>query len=144
IGNAAAGTERWRWLFLAGVLPALFTLWIRHYVPEPATWSRSAHARRAQNPFAAIVGRAPIGRTVRVTLVAVAVQFAYWGLFFWLPSFLSRPVAQGGAGMGIVGSLGWLIPVQLGSYAGYLTFGLIADAIGRRRTFVIFMIAAAV
>jgi MFS family permease len=144
IGNATAASGRWRWLFLAGVAPALFTLWIRESVPEPAAWSRSAAVRRERNPFSAIVSRALIGRTVRVSLLAVAVQFAYWGLFFWLPSFLSRPVAQGGAGMGIVGSLGWLIPVQLGAYAGYLTFGLIADAIGRRRTFVLFMIGAAI
>jgi MFS family permease len=144
IGNATAASGRWRWLFLAGVAPALFTLWIRRSVPEPPAWSRSAAVRRERNPFSAIVSRALIGRTVRVSLLAVAVQFAYWGLFFWLPSFLSRPVAQGGAGMGIVGSLGWLIPVQLGAYAGYLTFGLIADAIGRRRTFVLFMIGAAI
>jgi MFS family permease len=46
--------------------------------------------------------------------------------------------------MGVVGSLGWLIPVQVGAYFGYLTFGFIADRIGRRRTFVLFMLAAAV
>ena len=46
-------------------------------------------------------------------------QFAYWGIFFWLPAFLARPVAQGGAGMGVVGSLGWMIPVQIGAYFGY-------------------------
>jgi MFS family permease len=46
--------------------------------------------------------------------------------------------------MGVVGSLGWLIPVQIGAYLGYLTFGFIADRLGRRRTFIVFMIAAAV
>ena len=35
--------------------------------------------------------------------------------------------------MGIVGRCGWIIPVQLGAYLGYLTFGFIADRIGRRR-----------
>jgi len=144
IGNAASGHERWRWLFVAGALPALFTFWIRRHVPEPTTWSQPAKATTRENPFRAIVGSDLRSRTICVTLLAIAVQFAYWGLFFWLPSFLSRPVAQGGAGMGIVGSLGWLIPVQLGAYAGYLTFGWIADAVGRRRTFVLFMIGAAI
>ena len=46
--------------------------------------------------------------------------------------------------MGVVRSLWWLLPVQLGAYAGYLSFGFIADRLGRRRTFVLFMIAAAV
>ena len=39
---------------------------------------------------------------------------------------------------------GWIIPVQLGAYCGYLTFGFIADRIGRRRAFVLFMVGAAV
>ena len=52
-------------------------------------------------------------------------------------------MAQGGAGMGIVGSTGWIVAVQLGAYAGYLTFGILADRIGRRRSFVLFMLAAA-
>ena len=70
-------------------------------------------------------------------------QFANWGLFFWLPAFLARPVEQGGAGMGVVGSLPWIIPVQLGAYLGYVTFGFIADRIGRRRAFVFYMVSAA-
>jgi len=46
--------------------------------------------------------------------------------------------------MGIVGSLGWIIPVQIGAYLGYLTFGFLADRFGRKPTFVTFMIGAAV
>ncbi len=34
--------------------------------------------------------------------------------------------------------------MQLGAYAGYLTFGFIADRLGRRRAFVLFMIGAAI
>jgi MFS family permease len=71
------------------------------------------------------------------------VQFAYWGLFFWLPPFLARPVEQGGAGMGVVGSLQWILAMQVGAYFGYLSFGFIADRLGRRRTFILFMLCAA-
>ena len=42
--------------------------------------------------------------------------------------------------MGVVGSLRWLIPVQIGAYLGYLTFGFIADRFGRRPTFIAFML----
>src|SRR5688572_26268453 len=137
--------EAWRWLFVAGVLPAFFTLWIRRNVREPDAWlKRGAVAARVGNPFKVIFGRALIGRTLLIILLGACVQFAYWGIFFWLPAFLARPVEQGGAGMGVVGSLGWIIPVQIGAYLGYLTFGFIADRLGRRRTFVLFMLAAAV
>jgi MFS family permease len=99
---------------------------------------------RVGNPFKVIFGRRLIGRTLLIILLGTAVQFAYWGIFFWLPAFLARPLSQGGAGMGVVGSLAWIIPVQIGAYLGYLTFGFIADRLGRRRTFILFMLAAAV
>ena len=145
LGNARLGDEAWRWLFVLGVAPALFALWIRRYVKEPETWqARRATAATGPNPFREIFGPAFRYRTTMIILLGAAVQFGYWGVFSWLPAFLARPVEAGGAGMGVVGSLPWLIPVQLGAYAGYLTFGFIADRLGRRRTFVLFMIAAAI
>jgi MFS family permease len=143
LGRPEFGNSGWRWLFVAGVLPAFLTLWIRRNVREPEAWTRrQATADAHQNPFAVIFGRQMFGRTLRIILLGSAVQFAYWGIFFWLPTFLARPVAQGGAGLGI-SSLWWIIPVQIGAYLGYLTFGFIADRLGRRPTFVLFMVAAA-
>jgi MFS family permease len=143
LGNESLGNEGWRWLFVLGVVPALFTLWIRRNVPESRAWVARAPAARCDNPLATIFGRALIGRTLRIVALGAAVQFAYWGLFFWLPPFLSRPIEQGGAGMGVVGSLQWIIFMQVGAYLGYLTFGFIADRLGRRRTFILFMLCAA-
>jgi MFS family permease len=144
LGFAPFGQDSWRLLFTLGILPAFFAIWIRRYVKEPEKWTsgRSA-AHAAQNPFREIFGRALISRTLLIIALGGAVQFAYWGLFFWLPPFLSRPVEQGGAGMGVVGSLQWIVLMQLGAYLGYLTFGFIADRLGRRRTFVLFMLCAA-
>ena len=142
LGSPSLGPDSWRWLFVVGVLPAFLILWVRRNVPEPAVWSEK-RAARVSNPFAVIFGRRLIRRTLLVILLGSTLQFAYWGIFFWLPGFLARPVTQGGAGMGIVGSLGWIIPVQVGAYFGYLTFGFIADRVGRRRTFIGFMLGAA-
>jgi MFS family permease len=143
LGNPALGDDAWRWLFVVGVAPALFTLWIRRNVPESRAWATRAAAPRRDNPFKAIFGPGLVGRTIRIVLLGGAVQFAYWGLFFWLPPFLARPVEQGGAGMGVVGSLQWIVVMQAGAYLGYLTFGFIADRLGRRRTFILFMLCAA-
>jgi MFS family permease len=142
LGAPSLGDDAWRWLFVLGVAPAFFTLWIRRYVREPESWAKKPKTP-GPNPFAVIFGPGLIKRTLLIIALGSAVQFANWGLFFWLPTFLARPIAQGGAGMGVVGSLPWIIPVQLGAYAGYLTFGFIADRIGRRRAFVLYMIAAA-
>ena len=143
LGAPSLGADAWRWLFVVGVVPAFFTLWIRRYVREPETWTKTPKSVDGRSPFAVVFGPSLIKRTLLIIALGSAVQFANWGLFFWLPAFLARPIAQGGAGMGVVGSLPWIIPVQLGAYAGYLTFGFIADTIGRRQAFVLYMVAAA-
>jgi len=138
------GDEAWRWLFVVGALPAFFTLWIRKRVTEPAAWvSRQGTARPRVNPFAVLFGPPLWRRTVLAIVLTACVQFGYWGLFFWLPSFLARPIDQGGAGMTILRSMAWLIPMQVGAYLGYLSFGFISDWMGRRRTFMIFLALAA-
>jgi MFS family permease len=144
LGSPALGEEAWRWLFVVGVIPAFFTLWIRRHVHEPEAWTRRRAKADGINPFAVIFGPALIKRTILIILLGSAVQFANWGVFFWLPAFLARPIEAGGAGLGIVRSLTFLIPVQIGAYFGYLTFGFIADRLGRRQTFVLYMIAAAI
>jgi MFS family permease len=144
LGSPSLGADAWRWLFVLGVAPAFLTLWIRRHVREPETWTRKPSTASGRNPYAVIFGRGLLGRSLLIIALGSAVQFANWGLFFWLPTFLARPIEQGGAGMGIVGSLPWIIPVQLGAYFGYLTFGFIADRIGRRQAFVAYTVAAAV
>jgi MFS family permease len=147
LGSPAFGDQGWRWLFVMGVLPSILVWWVRRNVKEPDAWlhrQRALGGAKAENPFKVIFAPALRSRTILIVLLSSTIQFAYWGVFFWLPGFLARPVAQGGAGMGIVGSLGWIIPVQIGAYLGYLTFGFIADVLGRRRTFILFMLGAAI
>ncbi|MGQ0647532.1 MAG: MFS transporter [Gemmatimonadaceae bacterium] len=139
------GPEAWRWLFLIGVLPAFFTLWIRRSVREPAVWVRGrTDDTRKTNPFSVLFGNDLRRKTVLATLLSACVQFANWGLFFWLPGFLATPVERGGAGMTIVRSAGWIIPVQIGAYLGYNSFGFISDRLGRQRTFITYLVTAAV
>lgn len=138
---AALVLPRWGWrvLFLLGILPALFTWWIRRNVEEPASWSK-----RQRMPMSALL-RPPLGRWVFLfTTLAACVLFGYWGLFTWLPAYLSTPVERGGAGMSIVRSSGWLIPMQIGALFGYTTFGFFADRVGHRRAFITFVLLLAV
>ena len=131
----------WRVLFLIGALPALAAFVIRRGVEEPAVWrERTDRTTR----FAEMFSRPFRDITVIATIVASSVLVAYWGLTSWLPTFLASPVASGGAGMTITKSAQWLIGLQLGAFAGYISFGWIADRIGRRPAFTLFMIGAAV
>jgi MFS family permease len=139
------GPEAWRVLFVVGVLPAFFALWVRRSVPEPPVWKRRRETGQLEkNPFRILFGKRLWKRTVLAALLTASVQFAYWGLFFWLPGFLARPIEQGGAGMSLVRSMAWIIPMQIGAYLGYLSFGFLSDRFGRRRTFMTFLTIAAV
>ena len=130
----------WRVLFAAGTLPALLTLWIRRDVPEPEIWKRVEHRDSLQVLFKPPLLR----RMIVATAICTATLFAYWGLFTWIPAYLASPVSAGGAGLGLVKSVAWIIPVQIGAFFGYNLFGIFSDRLGRRMVFVIFVLGAAV
>lgn len=134
----------WRPLFLVGVLPALLAFWIRRHVPEPPQWRPGEPTTSPFRGIREMFSGALLRRTLAATGVATFLMFAYWGLFTWVPSFLASPVEQGGAGMGLVRSTGWIIPMQIGALAGYLSFGFLADRFGRRPVFLVFVLSAAV
>jgi MFS family permease len=135
----------WRALFLIGILPAFLVAWIQRHVPEPEIWLRNKGARRdGPRESIGVIFRPPLLRkTLTASLLTTCVLFAYWGLFTWMPAFLSRPVAEGGAGLGIVKSSAWIVPMQIGAFFGYLLFGFLADRFGRRPVFIGFLVAAA-
>ena len=131
----------WRALFLAGLFPAVLALLIRRHVEEPEIWQRTTHARiKPGEIFQGILRR----RTILASLLASTVLFAYWGLFTWIPGFLSASADRGGAGLTVVKSSGFVVPMQMGAFAGYVMFGWLADKIGRRPAFVLYVIAAAI
>ncbi len=129
----------WRALFVCGVLPALVTVWIRRAIPEPQVWRHSAH-----RPQLSMLWTPRVRRPLLVaSAVCTSLLFAYWGLFTWIPAYLATPIARGGAGMSVVKSAAWVVPMQLGSFAGYNLFGMFADRFGRRPAFLTFVLAAA-
>lgn len=134
----------WRWVFFVGVLPALATLWIQHDVPEPELWQRQQAAALKAAPDKPALWRASTGRLVALLAMNTFGMFAWWGLFTWLPAYLVLPLAQGGRGFALMGSTQFLIILNLGGMLpGYLLFGVLADALGRKRTIVAYLAIAA-
>ena len=132
----------WRAVFLIGVLPALFTLWVRRNVKEPDIWLQ-ARGRRAKHATIADVfadGRA--GLTVAVTAMNACTLFAWWGFNLWLPGFLSSPAASGGIGLSPERMSWFIIAMQVGMWLGYVTFGYVSDLVGRKRTYVTYLLTA--
>jgi MFS family permease len=131
----------WRAVFFVGILPALLVLWIRKDVPESEVWLRKGQAA----PGALRVLLRPDLR--RNGLLATAMNalgmFGYWGLFTWIPAYLALPVEQGGRGLDLFQTTTWLIVMGLGKWLGYVLFGFAADAFGRRKSYVVYLLVAA-
>ncbi len=71
-------------------------------------------------------------------------MFAWWGLFTWIPPYLSLPVEQGGRGFGVMGTTTLIVVLNLfGMFPGYASFGWVADHFGRRKSFVSYTLIAA-
>lgn len=131
----------WRGVFFVGVLPAFFTLWVRRNVEEPELW------RRARRPGQRIafgdLFRGDLAQaSVALTLMNACTLFGWWGLNTWVPAYLVLPAEQGGAGLSIISSSAVVFITQVGMWFGYVTFGFVADAIGRKRAYAMYILAA--
>jgi MFS family permease len=151
----------WRAVFFVGILPAAVTLWIQRSVPESEMWREqkrgSESSNAAANPeeslpyadasssaFSLIFRRPLLKQTIALLLFNFFGMFAWWGLFTWLPPYLSLPVEQGGRGFGVLGMTTLMVVLNLcGMFPGYASFGWVADHIGRRNAFLSYSIIAA-
>jgi MFS family permease len=137
----------WRGVFFVGVLPALLTFWIRRRVDEPEIWERSAaekKQRASRSGLGEIFRRPLLKDTLVTTVMNAGTMFAWWGLFTWIPAYLGMPSEQGGLGLSVVKTSTWIIVMQVGMWLGYVSFGFISDRMGRKRTYIIYLFAAAV
>jgi MFS family permease len=148
----------WRAVFFVGILPALVTLWIQRKVPESEMWKERAtfDAKRVSDtelPRLANSASASIldifsprfaKHTFALLFYNFFGMFAWWGLFTWLPPYLSLPVEQGGRGFGVLGMTTLMVVLNLcGMFPGYASFGWVADHIGRRTAFLVYSLIAA-
>jgi MFS family permease len=132
----------WRAVFFVGILPAFFALWIQRRVKEPVIWTRAA-ANRAPGGFAGLFRSGVAGLTIVLTLMNACTLFAWWGFNLWLPSYLKSSPARGGAGLTGATTTGYLLLMQAGMWVGYVTYGFVSDRIGRRTTYVAYLLSAA-
>ena len=135
----------WRAVFFVGIVPAFVALWIRRGIDESPEWTRSRAARRgARSPIRVIFTPQYLRLTALLTALSTTTIFAYWGLNLWIPAYFSLPQSQGGLALGTGVATMLVVLIQIGTFFGYVSFGFVADAFGRRRSFVIYILTAAV
>lgn len=140
----------WRYVFFVGVLPALITLWIRRGVPESELWKNRHSVERAasadsQLRFSELFGPRYRRKTLTLLIMNTFGMFGWWGLFTWIPPYLSLPIDQGGRGFGALSTTTLLVFLNLvGMAPGYASYGWVADRLGRRPSFMLYTFTAAV
>jgi MFS family permease len=156
------GPDAWRYMFLIGVVPGLFTLWLRRGIPESPVWEQTNQQRQAaverkrsgrpletdhsltrftmHELFADPAVRA---RLIIVCLMSLATTLAWWGISSWVPLYiggvaknagLSEPTWQAYAGMAY----------NVGAIIGYIGLGFLADVYGRKPITLLFFALALV
>jgi len=132
----------WRAVFFVGILPALMVFWIRRDVPESEIW---LERDQQKSTSLRVLWRKDIRwKGLLATAMNACGMFGYWGLFTWIPAYLSLSTVEGGRGLDLVKTTWWLILMGVGKWLGYTLFGFSADAIGRRRSYFIYLLVAAV
>ncbi len=130
----------WRAVFFAGILPPWFPSGCGAGCASRKSGARSATSQ----PHIGRLFRGAFGYSMLVcATMNAATLFAWWGLFTWLPRFLSMSVAEGGRGLSIVQTSAWTIVMQTGTFLGYIAFGFLADRFSRKYTYIGFLVVAA-
>jgi len=155
------GENAWRIMFVIGILPALFTLWLRTGVNESQLWEQTNEKRKVaqdkrksgasmgaedQNltrfTFADLFAEREIrNRTIVLFLMSLTTTVAWWGIATWVAPFTGRiALAQhlpqhtweAYAGMAYNGA----------AILGYIGLGFAADFFGRKPVLMVFYVGA--
>lgn len=132
----------WRAVFFVGVLPAFLVFWIQAKVPEPELWKQRT-ARKEKVPLKKLLDKGVLRNGLLATAMNACTMFGYWGLFYWVPAYLSLPPEQGGRGLSMVKTTSFYLVMCLGKWLGYALFGFFSDAYGRRKPYFLYLLIAA-
>lgn len=131
--------QAWRWLFFVGVVPALLIIFIRRGIDEPEVSVRTRAAASKGRAEAASLLAIFRPQLLRVTLLGalmgVGAHGGYYALTSFLPTFLKTERQ-----LSVLNTGGYLAVIIVGSFIGYVTSGVLADRIGRRRNFLLFSV----
>ena len=135
--NVVIGPIGWRYVLGMGIIPALATLFIRRFVPEPERWK---HARATTAPPRwQEIFVPPLRRNTIVGIIAALSMMAgSWAALTLLPGWINQLLGPGRAAEG-PRMVSWcLMLMNFGAIAGYLTLIAVADRLGRRLSYFVF------
>jgi MFS family permease len=129
----------WRGMFLIGIFPAAMAYLIRRRLHEPELFVRDSRKRAPQSSLRLLVkDAATIKLSFGMAVLCSVQNFGYYGVMIWLPNYLSNRF-----GLALTQTAEWTVATIVGMSLGLIVFGQIADRVGRRAAFFIYMAGAA-
>jgi MFS family permease len=149
------GPYGWRYVFFAGIVPAVLLVFIRRSMVEPERFNAVKARRQAlaasrdhsddDREFLRAVPAQLFSRQIRFqtlvgVLFALGTLLAVWTAGAWLPTIQNLLLEkQGITGNAAIPYVSWGMTLWgIGGIVGYIAFGFIADVIGRRPTIVLY------
>ncbi|NWN46489.1 MFS transporter [Pseudomonas sp. MAFF 301514] len=144
----------WRWLFYVAIIPVILAVLMQRLVPEPQAWltARAERAREKANGTRQALKNKPDGMFKLIfsdpkasrmfllwALTAGFLQFGYYGVNNWMPSYLESEL-----GMNFKSMTSYMVGTYAAMIFGKILAGLAADRLGRRTVFAVGALGTAI
>jgi MFS family permease len=130
----------WKILLWIGVLPAFLILYVRRSIVEPPVYLKTraqARSGAAAGHWLSIFHPPLLRTTLLATLLSAGLLGAYYSVTTWLPTYLKLE-----RHLSVTGTTSYLLVLIAGAFTGYIAGAWLTDALGRRRSYVLFAICA--
>lgn len=130
VGRLVLNLE-WRILFLAGVCSILLAFLVAWLIPSgnKGETTPSPAAKKEKIGIGTIFEKKLIKTTILATLVSLCNLAGYWGIAYWIPTFLVKE-----RGLSLTAMANFSLFMYVGMFIGFQLFGIMADKIGRRKS----------
>jgi len=157
------GPNAWRIMFLLGIVPGLFALWLRSGIDESKRWEatnekrKSARAKKMSGAVLApeehALNRFTIAdlfadpelrkRSIICFFMSLTTTLAWWGISTWVPPFVAAVAAAQHLPPQTWASYA-AMSYNIGGIIGYAGLGFMADRFGRKPVVMLFFAASLV
>jgi MFS family permease len=138
ITTAYSGTLNnggWKIVYLVGALPALMLIYVALKTPESKVWLARRQNKGQKFTEEATVPHVKLGNVLIMFFFVFVAQYVYWGVFTFAPTFLVQV-----RHITFIHTLSFILVQQLGSLLGFIIWALVVDKIGRRPSFITYLI----
>ncbi|MCY0875409.1 MAG: MFS transporter [Firmicutes bacterium] len=137
IGYLVIPALTWRAAFAITILPALYALYLRRALPESRSFTSIQKRLGTRENFLRLWSSELRRRTIVLWVIYFTANFAYYGMFLWLPSVMVLK------GFSLIHSFGYVLIMALAQIPGYLTAATLVEKWGRKNTLIVFTIVSA-